>query len=309
MMKPDEFILKPSYFILALRAGTGTKAREPEGITMLSFASPAKVNLFLQILGRRPDGYHEIASLFQAIDLRDFLHFTLADNDVLECTHPDIPTGPNNLVWKAVALFKKKTNLQFNLHIKLEKNIPIEAGLGGGSSNAATTLWAINQLLGSPATNDQLMLWAAEIGSDVPFFFSTGTAYCTGRGELVQSLDPLLNQTIWIAKPKWGLSTPSVYQKVNPETLRKSDPQEYLQQFLLGYPYYFNDLEKPAFEVLPQMRQFKDELKEEGFKTVMLSGSGSSFLCIGGGVRPPSGLGSFQYRTRYVNRSFRAWYE
>lgn len=262
----------------------------------------------MQILGRRPDGYHELASLFQAVSLFDILHFALADTDKLECSDPQLPTGPENLIWKAVSLFRSKTGLTFGLHVKLEKNIPIEAGLGGGSSNAATALWAVNQLLGNPASNEQLMEWAGEIGSDVPFFFSSGTAYCTGRGEIVQSLQPLPSQTIWIVKPKWNLSTPKVYQKVNPEYLRKEDPREHLQEFLLGYSSYFNDLERPAFEVMPQLDLFKEELKEEGFKHVMLSGSGSAFICIGGGVRPPRFLGSFQYRAHYVNRSLDSWY-
>lgn len=157
---------------------------------MLTLISPAKVNLFLRVLGKRPDGYHELASLFQAIDLADTLHFTLSKHDHLTCTDPAIPLDNTNLIWKTVHLFRRKTNHQFPIHIHLEKNIPIQAGLGGGSSNAATTLWALNELLNTHIPSETLTAWAGEIGSDVPFFLSTGTAYCTGRGEIVKSLPP-----------------------------------------------------------------------------------------------------------------------
>src|SRR5262249_13981075 len=108
---------------------------------MLTLLSPAKINLFLRILGKRPDGYHELASLFQAIDLADTIHFSLSDADHLTCTDPAIPVDRSNLIWKSVNLFRRKTGLNFHLKIHLEKKIPHQAGLGGGSSNAATTLW------------------------------------------------------------------------------------------------------------------------------------------------------------------------
>lgn len=136
----------------------------------LTLKSPAKVNLFLRIVGKRPDGYHELASLFQSISLYDLLHFTPSTQDVLTCTDPSLPIDKTNLIWKAVDLFRKKTNLHTFVKVHLEKNIPTQAGLGGGSSNAATTLWALNQLCGKPATDLQLSQWAGEIGSDVSFF-------------------------------------------------------------------------------------------------------------------------------------------
>ncbi len=144
---------------------------------MLTLNSPAKVNLFLRILRRRSDGYHDLASLFQAISLYDTIHFALSDHDELTCDKPGIPTDSTNLILKAADLFRRKTGLKFGLKAHLEKRIPHEAGLGGGSSNAATTLWALNQLHGQPASPDELIAWSGEIGSDITFFLSHGTAY------------------------------------------------------------------------------------------------------------------------------------
>lgn len=281
----------------------------------LTFISPAKINLFLRILGRRPDGYHELASLFQAIDLHDTLTFTLADTDHLDCSSSIIPTDRSNLIWKAVDLFRRKTGLPFAIHIDLEKRIPIEAGLGGGSSNAATTLWAVNELLGRPASEDQLTQWSGEIGSDIPFFFSSGTAYCTGRGEIVKSLSHLSRPTrqpdgadefIWIVKPQQGLSTPQVYGRLDLPALEPRDPLVALTEFANGTPYYFNDLEEAAFVSMPSLRLFKQHLLDSGFEFVMLSGSGSSFVCIGG---IPKGLDAYFHRqVGYCNRQKASWY-
>lgn len=151
--------------------------------------SPAKINLFFRVLKKRDDGYHEIASLYQAIDLGDTLNITLNECDELSCSDPSLQTDESNLVLKAAALFRKKTALALYIKVHLHKQIPIQAGLGGGSSNAATTLWALNKLANCPASFQDLALWSCELGSDVAFFFSKGAAYCTGRGELFSSLD------------------------------------------------------------------------------------------------------------------------
>lgn len=142
----------------------------------IALFSPAKINLFLRVLGKRSDGYHEIASLFQAINLGDNLTFTLSEQDHLTCSDPHLPCDHTNLVIKAVHLFRKKTNLDTPVTIHLEKEIPSQAGLGGGSSNAATTLWALNALHNYPYTIGQLQIWSAEIGSDIPFFFLSGNS-------------------------------------------------------------------------------------------------------------------------------------
>lgn len=240
---------------------------------MLVLASPAKVNLFLRILGKRPDGYHELASLFYRVDhLSDELTLSLAEEDSFVCDHPAIP--PENLVTAAVALFRRKTGRSFPVALRLQKRIPLQAGLGGGSSNAATTLKGLNLLCGSPYTEKELQAWSAELGSDVPFFFSSGAAYCTGRGERVRDLPHYqFPYRLSLHTPPEGLSTARVYQELRPSDCAKVDPEELLSHFLSGNPHFVNDLEAPAFRLLPQLAMIKRE--KPG---AVMSGSGSTFF-------------------------------
>lgn len=273
---------------------------------MLILKSPAKINLFLRILRRRPDGYHEIASLFQAVDLCDTLHLATAQADHFTCTDPSLAVDATNLVVKAIHLFRAQTRITTPLSIHLEKLIPQQAGLGGGSSNAATTLWGLNELCGRPASTAQLAAWGAAIGSDVSFFLSGGTAYCTGRGECVQNLEPLNPLELTIVKPAEGLSTPLVYGKVKADLLPHRNPEQVLEQFKNGIFDYFNDLEEAAFGVMGSLAELKSRLLQSGFSAVLMSGSGSSFFCTGEG-KVPSDLK--HYRVRTLNRPSEEWYK
>lgn len=238
---------------------------------MLSLNSPAKVNLFLRILGKRTDGFHEIATLMHTIDLADTLTLSLAKEDAFSCTDPRI--GGFNLVTRAVDLFRETTGWDFHLSIHLEKNIPLEAGLGGGSSNAAATLKGINELLGCPVSSEELQQWSGKLGSDVPFFFSSGVAYCTGRGEKIRDLpDYRLSRKIGIYKPEYGLSTPAVYKELNLKECSSRDPEDLLQEFLSGGEPFLNDLETPAFRLMPLLIDVKR--KTQG----IMSGSGTAFF-------------------------------
>src|SRR5947209_827864 len=149
--------------------------------------APAKVNLFLEVLGKRPDGYHEIATLLTAVDLYDSLALDADDsgNLSLTCDVPGLSCGPDNLILQAAALLKARTGCPQGAAIKLTKRIPWAAGLGGGSSDAAAALAGLNALWELGLTTPQLAALGAEIGSDVPFFFHTPAAWCTGRGEVV----------------------------------------------------------------------------------------------------------------------------
>ncbi len=256
---------------------------------MASFLSPAKLNLTFRVLRKRPDGYHDIASLFQAIDLFDHLFFEPSVQDEISCSNPSIPCDETNLATKALHLFRREFSCPaFKIHI--EKQIPIQAGLGGGSSNAATALWALNQLTGQRATLEQLIQMGAQLGSDVPFFFSSGTALCTGRGEI---MEPRAMQPIsgWLAKPPYGLSTPLVYKNTRIEDLPSRTEN------------YFNDLEVPAFRLEPRLVALRDELAKS-FKTVTLTGSGTAFFCLEGSPKIIDGI-TF-YRFHSINRS--DWY-
>ena len=219
--------------------------------------SPAKVNLFLRILGKRADGYHELASLFQAVTLFDTLHMELADQDSMTCSDPTLPTDGTNLVLKAADLFRRKTGSKQGLKVHLEKRIPHQAGLGGGSSDAATTLWGLNLLRGSVVSLQDLATWSAEIGSDVPFFFSEGTAYCTGKGEILQSQPPVAVPSLWIVKPVGGTSTPAVYKNLDLTHLTQRDPLIALESFYTQDPHYFNDLETAVLIVMPELDLLK----------------------------------------------------
>lgn len=262
---------------------------------MLSLFSPAKLNLFLRVIGKRDDGYHELVSLFQAISLGDTLHFSLAQKDSFQITGPvSLPMGNSNLVIKALNLFRSKIKKDFSVSITLDKKVPIQAGLGGGSSNAATTLWALNELLDFPVSTHDLMEWSKELGSDVTFFLSGGTAFCTGRGEVIYPLPPLAEVPFCtVVKPNFGLPTPDVFKAFN------------INDRKIHNSYYYNDLESAAFLLRPALAQIKEDLLNAGFTSVVMSGSGTSFFCFGEGVIPSS-LQSFP--VHFVHRNPATWY-
>ncbi len=261
--------------------------------------SPAKINLFFRVLRKRSDGYHEIASLFQAIDFFDTIHFSFSHADSLTCTDPALPTGPENLVMKALHVFRSRYSLPSGVTIHLEKNIPSQAGLGGGSGNAATALWGLNELAGRPATPDELIEMGAMIGSDVPFFFSSGTAYCTGRGERLEPFSLPYPLSGWIAKPPFGLSTPLVYRETRPLELPAQDPLEGLSR----YPYFYNDLEPAAFRLEPRLHAFRERLLGMGFDSATMTGSGTAFFCFGKSEKT-EGIVPF----RSIQRPPNGWY-
>lgn len=275
---------------------------------MLTLFSPAKINLFLRVVSKRPDGYHELSSLFQAISLGDHVIIECHEEDVLTCSNSEVPNDRSNLAWKAVELFRNKTGIRQSFKIHLIKQIPIQAGLGGGSSNAATVLWACNQLtkLNVPLTT--LQGWGAELGADVPFFLSEGTAYCTGKGEKILPLPPLPARSLWIVKPQEGLSTPEVYRHLKlPSISDLHEGKKELQDFLAGKLPCFNDLEEPAFDIKPPLRQLKYTLLKQGFETVLMSGSGSAFFCLGS-QKPVSCSDLFCFPASFVNRVLPDWY-
>lgn len=258
----------------------------------LSLFSPAKTNLFLRITRKREDGFHELASVFQALGLGDTLEFSKLDsgstNDVLSCNVQEVPLDGKNLIVKAFDLFRQRTGTKDYYRCAVDKRTPLEGGMGGGSSNCATALWAANKLSGSPATDGELMEWGGELGSDVSFFLSYGTAYCTGRGEIIQNMPPLTTPkgSFWVLKPVEGCPTGQVYGKLglspgqdlagpDPVALRDKMMKEGLSQEVC-----VNDLEPPAQAVLPKLANIKEALKKGGFHTVLLSGSGATTFCL-----------------------------
>jgi len=273
----------------------------------LNLLSPAKLNLFFRVLAKRSDGFHEIASLFQAINLADEISLRLCEDDHFTCTLPSLE-NPSNLVVKARDLFRLKSKRNFHVDIRLKKKIPIRAGLGAGSSNAATTLWGINQLLDFPFSVETLMSWAEELGADVSFFLSKGSAYCTGKGEILQETSLPSPITGFVAKPNFDLSTSLVYKHVNMHLIDNGiDPKDALESFLFSTPKFFNDLEKAAFHLRPQMHKIKLDLKNLGFHTVLMTGSGSSFFCLGD-LKQPKLTNVIFFPFVSIQRNSNTWY-
>ncbi|KAG8078213.1 hypothetical protein GUJ93_ZPchr0007g4153 [Zizania palustris] len=205
------------------------------GITRLNLFSPCKINVFLRITGKRPDGFHDLASLFHVISLGDTIKFSLSPiktKDRLSTNVSGVPVDESNLIIKALNLYRKKTGTDNFFWIHLDKKVPTGAGLGGGSSNAATALWAANQFSGCIASEKDLQEWSGEIGSDIPFFFSQGAAYCTGRGEIVEDIqNPLpANLPMVLIKPPEACSTAEVYKRLRLEQTSQTDPLVLLKE-------------------------------------------------------------------------------
>ncbi|MBS0628077.1 MAG: 4-(cytidine 5'-diphospho)-2-C-methyl-D-erythritol kinase [Verrucomicrobia bacterium] len=234
----------------------------------LSLLSPAKINVFFKVLHKREDGFHEISSLYQAISLCDTLQIRLSEKDSFTCSDPLLPADHTNLVMKALDLFRKKTGTSCFFSIHLDKKIPMQAGLGGGSSNAATALWSFVKLARLSISQETLFSWGAELGSDVSFFFSSGAALASGRGEILTDVAPYLSSPFWIVKPKEGLSTAEVYRFCKPN-LKKEEKK-----------IFYNDLEEAAFSLAPSLFKIKASLLSFGFEVVVLSGSGTAFFCL-----------------------------
>ncbi len=274
---------------------------------MIQLFSPAKVNLFFKLNGQREDGYHNLQSLFQAVSLGDTLTFKHSQKDSFKSNLELLGFNDQNSIIKALFIFRKETGFTSPIEIFLDKKIPTEAGLGGGSSNAATTLWGLNELFGRPASLETLFNWANKITSDSSFFFSAGTALCEGRGELVQNMPALLEESVWLVKPSRGLSTEKVYAESKNHTPITNKLDELLKKTYSKTPIYSNDLEPPAFALYPELKTLKEELIEQGFGSVFMTGSGSTLVCIGKN-RPIAKKTVQIFPVRYISRPPNQWY-
>lgn len=280
----------------------------------LQVFSPAKVNLFFKVMRKRDDGYHEIASLMQALDFGDTLFFSLLDEkkkDEFISSEPSLAFEESNLIYKAAQLFKKETNKQFSLCIKLDKKIPIGAGLGGGSSNAAATLYALDRLLKTNLPSKTLQDMGKKLGADVPFFFSSGTAFCTGIGEILEDVT-FKEFSFWLAKPiDLSVATPLVY-KHHKVLSQEKGPEEFMHAFHSSLNRFIslteNDLEQSAFSLVPKLQEIKQQLFALGFTQVVMTGSGSAFLCFGDLEKPNLSHVAFQKVTT-LSKKQNPWFE
>jgi len=248
---------------------------------MLEYTSPAKVNLVLEVLGKRPDGYHELKSIVQTIDLCDTLYFELAEEVSFQCTEPALNTS-QNLVVRAANLLKQTTGYGGGAKVLLEKRIPWGAGLGGGSSNAAITLIALNRLWGLNLSHSELAGLATRLGSDVPFFIYGSTALVEGRGEKVTPLDAL--PTIWLVlliPPFTGMpdKTRRLFSLLKPEHYTSGEfvskaLESQRKQGGIAPSLMFNTFDKIAFETFPSLEYYWNAFQEVGATYIHLVGSG-----------------------------------
>lgn len=253
--------------------------------------APAKVNLFLEVLGRRPDGYHELATLMVAVSLYDTLEFTERPPGAvrLACDQPALSSGPDNLVCRAAEAVRRRAGVPNGVDIRLRKRIPLAAGLAGGSSDAAATLAGLNALWRLGWGQNELAEVGAELGSDVPFFFSTPAAWCTGRGERVEPIALGRPLDFVLVCPPVGLSTAQVFGRVTVPSppvsgdgvrrAAEAGDVEALGRLL------HNRLQGPAEGLRPAVKEAHARLAALGPAGVLMSGSGSTVfaLCRGPG--------------------------
>jgi len=261
--------------------------------------SPCKVNLLLNILGKRPDGFHELETVMQPVNLFDEIHFEQGGNGIqLACDEPALPVDSKNLVHRAAANFLSTAAISEGVKIHLQKKIPLAAGLGGGSGNAATTLLALNELFDQPLSGAKLRELAASLGSDIPFFLQDKPALATGRGEKIQPLDPfpaLRGKAFLLIHPGFGISTPWAYQNLArfPGALngKPGRAQELISvlsgsagfqpaSFKMAAAGFYNSLEAPALDKFPVLALYQEFLRENGALAALMSGSGSTTFAI-----------------------------
>ena len=237
--------------------------------------SPAKLNLYLKVLNRRPDNYHNINSLIQKISLFDILKIKILEDKNIKSIKFSISNIPeNNTILKAINLFKSLIKIDFGYNIEVIKNIPMEAGLGGGSSNAATVLKFLNYFFKTNIPLIKLIDISTNIGADVPLFLSDkNIILITGIGENIKFVNPDISKYKWflLVIPDKSLSTKKVYKELNFVLTNSNKNIMEDTLFEIGY----NDLEKPAFKILPELKVIKDKLKEYT-DLALMTGSGST---------------------------------
>jgi 4-diphosphocytidyl-2-C-methyl-D-erythritol kinase len=243
----------------------------------MKILSPAKVNLTLEILGKRPDGFHELETWMLPVGLYDELEIELASGQSFVSNVPELARDSSNLIIRAAQLFNEASSIQAAYEIRLAKNIPIRAGLGGGSSNAGAALRLLNQIHGEPLSMVQLEAVAARLGSDVPFFVSAQSAWCKGRGELMEPRPFPTDLWICLFKPGFGVSTEGAYRAyaaLPPD--RKHGLEENTSWGRLR-----NDLEPAVFPKYLLLAIIKEWLKKQSETLfALMSGSGSTLFAI-----------------------------
>jgi 4-diphosphocytidyl-2-C-methyl-D-erythritol kinase len=245
----------------------------------MQVSAPAKINLSLRVLGKRNDGFHEIETCIAPISLADTITIKRQTRWIdLHCDDPSIPPGDENLVVRAAKAFFESTKQKGGVAIELKKQIPHGAGLGGGSSDAASALLALNELFGTKLSQDELCKIGATIGSDVPFFLFRSAAICRGRGEVVSPTRLSRKLTLLLLKPDFGVPAAWAYSRWNES--REIPGVSYKDQEF-GSQTFVNDLECPVFEKFVFLAELKMWLlKQAEVRAALMSGSGSTIFAV-----------------------------
>ncbi len=243
----------------------------------------AKINLTLDVGPKRPDGYHEICSVMQTVGIADLLTFTRAEKGIaVSCTSPGVPEGPDNLAYRALALLLPR--LPGGVKLKIEKRIPVAAGLGGGSSDAAAALKGANLLYRLGLKEEEVIPCASRLGSDVPFFILGGTVLARGRGEVVSRLPPLPPFWLVLVKPNFEVPTKEVYARFRPGTGSSRTPKllDALVRKDRGgvLAALGNDLEKVTARAYQAVRDRMSRLQELGAEKTLMAGSGPAVFGV-----------------------------
>jgi 4-diphosphocytidyl-2-C-methyl-D-erythritol kinase len=262
-------------------------------VTELTLESPAKINLFLAVTGRRPDGYHDLVSLVAPMEWGDTLHVAAADEFSIECSDVAVPKDASNLVLKAAAAFRRATGFRGGAKFTLTKQIPIGAGLGGGSSNAAAALKALNQLAGNILDDEALKTVAATVGSDCPLFLQASPVIMRGRGEQLERVKGsagarIRGTKLLVFKPAFGISTPWAYLQMIATAPSSYIPPEHAEAKLAAWldgssslaELLFNNMEGPAFRKFPALPALLDQLYRTFGVVGRMSGSGSACFAL-----------------------------
>ncbi|MEW6623739.1 MAG: 4-(cytidine 5'-diphospho)-2-C-methyl-D-erythritol kinase [Bacillota bacterium] len=261
----------------------------------------AKINLCLDIISKRPDGYHDLKTIMQSLDLCDQVELAKDSGITVACDHPQVPEGPENIAYKAAELLFRTAGLSLGARIHIRKKIPFEAGLAGGSSNAAGVLLGLNYLYELNFTLHQLVSLAKKLGADVPFCLVGGTVLATGIGERLNLLPPLQTCDIVLVKPAKGISTKAVYERVDlqslsnrPDVDKAVQAIEYKDLNLLSKS-MGNVLEPVTCSLLQEVAEIKEKMLMYGAAAAQMCGSGPTVFAIC----------SDQDQAQYIYKQFR----
>ena len=278
--------------------------------------SPCKVNLILNILGKRPDGFHELETVMQPVNVCDGMTFERGGSGLqLTCSHPELPCDAKNLVHRAATAFLAAANIADGVKIHLQKNLPLAGGIGGGSANAAVTFSALNELFGAPLPLEKLHELSAALGSDVPFFLYDRPALATGRGEKVKTLEnfpALKGKAFFLVHPGFGISTPWSYQNLarfpqdqngTPGRAEKLVSALQTNDWPAITAQIYNSLEAPAFDKFPVLQLYQEFLRDNGALAALMSGSGSTTFAILENLAAADALAE-KFKSRFGDRGW-----